>query len=337
MRKNKDWVFETLAHRESRAVPFFFDFTPMAREKVERHYGSPIEEVLNYPIRMGSYNSIKPLYAFPEKFGDKARDEWGVEWSTSKIDRGSPIHPCLPEADLSSYTFPDFSVSYRFEDLGEWCENNKEHFTVVWVGDFWERATFMRGMENILMDLVLNPGFVEGLLQGIADYIIGTMEIMFDRFEFDCIALSDDYGTQKSLLMSPADWRRFIKPHLSKIYGLAKKHGRKILHHSDGNIYTVIQDMVDMGLDILHPVQPETMDISKVKSEFGRDLTFFGGMRSQDLLPLGTPEEIREEVRKLKRIMGANGGYIVSNGITLQADVPMENLIALIDEAREGN
>ena len=192
----------------------------------------------------------------------------------------------------------------------------------------------MRGMENILLDLVLNPGFVDELLHCIAEYTLGTMEILFEKFEFDCIALSDDYGTQKSLLMSPADWRRFVKPHLVKIFEFAKSRGRTVFLHSDGNIYSIIGDLIDIGCDILHPVQPEVMDVFKLKREFGQDISFFGGIRTQDLLPRGTPEEIKNEVRKLKQVMGRGGGYIFSNGITIQADVPLDNLVAMIDEAR---
>ena len=92
--------------------------------------------------------------------------------------------------------------------------------------------------------------------------------------------------------------------------------------------------MIDIGLDILHPIQPEAMDILKLKSEFGRHLTFCGGVGTQDLLPYGTAQEVQKEVRRLKRHMGAGGGYILEPGITIQADVPLENVLAMIDESR---
>ena len=136
------------------------------------------------------------------------------------------------------------------------------------------------------------------------------------------------------MLMSPADWRRIIKPCIADIYSFAKKHNHFIFHHSCGNIYPIIADLIDIGLDILHPVQPEAMDIFQLKREFGRDLTFSGGLNTQELLPNGTCEQIREEVRKLKEQMGRGGGYIFEPGITIQADVPLENLLAVIEEAR---
>ena len=134
--------------------------------------------------------------------------------------------------------------------------------------------------------------------------------------------------------MSPGAWRRFIKPHLSEIYALAKANGRYVLHHSDGCITSIIGDMIDMGCDILHPVQPEAMDILALKREFGRHITLFGGMRTQDMLVWGRPQEVRAEMRMLKRELGKGGGYIASNGITIQGDVPLENMVAMIEEAR---
>ncbi len=158
---------------------------------------------------------------------------------------------------------------------------------------------------------------------------------MFERFEFDGIAVSDDYGIQNSMSMSPEAWRRFIKPRLSEIYEVAKNHNKTVFHHSDGYIYPIIGDLIDIGCDILHPIQPETMDVLKLKREFGNHLTLWGGMRTQDLLVWGLPEEIRKEVKNLKRELGRGGGYIMGNGITIQADVPLDNMVAMIEEARK--
>jgi uroporphyrinogen decarboxylase len=332
---NKEWIQKVLAHESAQAVPFNFSFSPPAQDKVERHYGgSPIEEVLDFPIRMTGLQTIKPLYASPAVFGPFAKDEFGVQWSTSYIDRGSPIGPCIHKPDLSGYTFPDPCAEYRFRDLSHWCFENRDNFTIVWIGDLWERATFMRGMEHILLDIVMHPQFVKKLLGGIADYILTSLDILFSRFEFDGIALSDDYGTQHGLIMSPEMWREYIKPHLSEIYVKARSNGRTIFHHTCGNVSLIIPDMIELGLDILHPVQPEAMDPFALKNEFGRDLTLCGGIPTQTLLPYGTPAEVRAEVKKLKTQMGADGGYILEPGITLQADIPIENMVAMIDEAR---
>jgi uroporphyrinogen decarboxylase len=336
MSGNKEWIKQVIAHRETGAVPYNFMFSPPARSALLAHYGRTggIEEFLDFPIRMTAPASIKPLYADPEKFGESARDEFGVVWTTSKIDRGSPVGHSLREPTLSGFEFPDPAAEYRFAGIAAFCAKHSEHYRLVWIGDLWERATFMRGMDNILMDWVLNAAFVDELLRRLADHILATMKILFARADFEGVALSDDYGTQRGLLMSPAGWRARIKPLLKEIYGFAKQHGRTVFHHSCGNVEAIIPDFIEIGLDILHPIQPETMDILKLKREFGRDLTFCGGVGTQHLLPFGSPEEVRATVRKLKAEMGRGGGYILEPGITLQADVPLPNMVALIEEAR---
>jgi len=189
-------------------------------------------------------------------------------------------------------------------------------------------------MENILLDVALWPDFVRALLDRLAEHILETVRILVATCPFEAVAVSDDYGTQRGMIMSPGDWRSLVKPCLSRIYGLAKSHHLAVFHHSCGNIVPIIGDMIDIGLDILHPIQPEAMDIVFLKREFGKRLTFCGGIPTQTLLISGTPAQVRTEVRRLKRVMGEGGGYILEPGITIQADVPRDNLIAMIDEAR---
>ena len=335
MRDDREWIRKTIAHQPTGAVPYNFGFTPQPQAALLKHFGAAdIGEALELPMRKGGCNTIKPLYASPAKYGPTLADEFGVVWTTNEIDRGAPIGPSVGETDIAKLRFPDPKQEYRFERLAEWSRKNREHFTVIWIGDLWERATFMRGMEQLLLDVADNPKFVQALLRGLADYVLGTMNILFQRFEFDCIALSDDYGTQHGLIISPADWRKLVKPLLAEIYGLAKRNGRYVFHHTCGHVVPIVRDMIDIGLDILHPIQPETMDIYELKKQFGRDVSFCGGLNTQQLLPRGSPQEVRDEVRRLKDRLGAGGGFILEPGITVQADCPMENILAMIDEAK---
>ncbi len=334
---HREWIRRTLAHAPIGPVPYNLSCTPPALAALQRHYAfTDMDDFLDLPIRMTATKSIKPLYASPAEFGPTVRDEFGVLWSTNALDRGSVIQPCLAEPDLSRYTFPDPASPARFADLGAWCRDNAAHFRIVWVGDLWERATFMRGMEEALLDLADHPRFMEELLGRLTEGILRTMEILFERFEFEGVAVSDDYGSQRGLLMSPAAWRRTIKPRLAEIYAFARRRGRTVFHHSCGNVRAIIGDMLDIGLDILHPIQPEAMDVFELKREFGARATLCGGVRTQDLLPRGTPEAIRREVRTLQERMGEGGGFILEPGITLQGDIPVENLAAFVEAARTG-
>ena len=330
----KQWITLTIAHRSSGRIPFNFMLSPPVQKTLEQIYGSDLEHELGLPIRMNAPVSIKPLYADPGEYGPTIRDEFGVVWSTSVIDRGSPVVPCLSSPDISRYHFPDPAQEYRFDGLGEWCSKQRDQHTIIWVGDLWERATFMRGMQALMLDVAAAPGAVQRLLEGITEYILGTMEILFNRFQFDGIAVSDDYGSQQGMIISPEAWRALIKPYLARIYASARQQGRTVFHHSCGHIVPIIPDLIEIGLDILHPIQPEAMNVFALKREFGKDLTFCGGLGTQQLLPYGTPAEIRREIRRLKSKLGQNGGYILEPGITVQADVPPANLIAMIEEAR---
>lgn len=332
---NKQWIQRVLRHEHDVRVPYNLPLSPPARRKLETHYRTAdVEAHLDLPIRMSGPQSVKPLYASPREYGSRIEDEFGVVWTTNEIDRGSPIGPCLTEPDLRGYTFPDPSASYRFEHLDRWCGENAEHYTILWVGDFWERATFMCGMEQLLLYVALEPGFVDQLLRALADYILETMAVLFDRFVFDAIALSDDYGTQRSLIFSPDAWRRFIQPRLAEIFGAAKRARKTVMLHSCGNVRAVVPDLVELGLDILHPVQPEALDVLELKRQFGSQLTLCGGLGTQDVLAHADPQAIGDEVQRLKRDLGEGGGYILEPGITIQADVPLENIIALVDAAR---
>jgi len=335
---HKGWIRSVLDHKPA-PVPCNFMFSPPARAMLEQHYGltgsgRTLEDFLDLPMRFSSCKSIKPSSASPAIYGPCVKDEFGVTWSTSDIDRGSPIGPALSEPSLEGYSWPDSRADYRFAHFAAWSATNAPHWRMVWVGDLLERATFIRGMENTLLDLALDEAFVASLLRRIADHILTTMTILADRFEFEGFALSDDYGTQHGMIMSPDHWRRLLRPLLAEIYGLAHARGKIMFHHSCGNVRPIIGDLIDLGLDVLHPIQPEAMDVYELKQTFGRQITFCGGVGTQELLPQGTPAQIRDEVRRLKDTLGAQGGYILEPGITLQADVPLANLLALLDEAR---
>ena len=334
---NKAWLRRVLRHERGLPVPYNVMLSPPARRRLEEHFGTgDVEAFLDLPLRMTGTRSVKPLYASPREFGSRVTDEFGVAWTTSEIDRGSPVGPPILEPDLAGYTFPDPRAAYRFEGLGAWCEGNARHYTFVWVGDLWERATFLCGMERLLVYLVTEPGFVRSLLRGIADYILGTMDVLFGRFAFDGIALSDDYGTQSGLLIRPEAWRRVLKPLLAEIFARARAAGRTTFLHSCGDVRAIVPDLIELGLDVLHPIQPEALDVLELKRAFGSDLTFCGGLGTQQLLVRATPREVRDEVRRLQREMGRGGGYILEPGITVQADVPLANLLAFIDAARGG-
>jgi len=330
----KELVRSATEHRETEKVPYNFMFSPPAEERLKRYYGTEdLITALEMPMFLFGPKD-KPLYADPQVYGETITDQFGVVWSTSRIDRGSPIGPPLKEADLSRYSFPSPDDPKRFAGLDQEVARRRDRFLIAVIGDLWERAGFMRGLGNLCVDVLENPKFVEELLEAMKEYVIRTLDHLV-RCKPDGVFLSDDYGTQSGLMIAPRHWQRLVKPRLKEIYLAAKRRGLVVMHHTCGDVVEIVPDLIEIGLDILHPIQPETMDIFAMKRDFGKDLTFCGGIGTQHLLPKGTPSEIRETVKKTMDVMAQGGGYVLEPGITLQDDVPIENMVAVIEAARE--
>jgi len=330
----KELVRKAINHVETERVPYNFMFSPPAAKRLKEYYGTDdLVSALDMPMFFFGPKD-KPLYADPDIYGPTITDQFGVLWSTNKIDRGSPIGPPLKEPNLSHYSFPSPADPKRFAGIEDDIERRRDLFLIAVIGDLWERAGFMRGLSNLCLDVVDIPAFVEELLEKLKNYVIETLQHIA-RFRPDGVFLSDDYGTQTGLIIDPRHWRKLVKPRLHDIYQAAKKRDLVVMHHTCGNVREIIPDLIEIGLDILHPIQPETMDIFSLKRDFGPDLTFCGGIGTQHLLPRATPSEVRQTVIQALDAMAEGGGYILEPGITLQDDVPVENMVAMIDAARE--
>ena len=330
----KEVVHSALRHEETECVPYHIDVTPPVRGELESHYGTDdLAGAMGEHVAIVGAGTDKPLYASPGDMGEFVRDEFGVLWKTSAADRGYAHERPLNAATLDGYTFPDPLRPGRFDDVASAVEQNRQRFVLGVAGDLFERAHFMRGLDNMLMDLLLHPAFAHELLERICEYDLATLTRMVD-FAVDGIFISDDYGLQHSLMMRPDTWREFIKPQLARLISASRALGLPTVLHSCGCIVDIIPDLIEIGLDVLHPIQPEAMDVWHLKREFGRDLCFFGGIGTQQLLRAGTPDEVRCAVHKAKSVLGERGGYILGPGITIQGDCPLENVLALIQAAR---
>jgi len=322
-------VKAAVAHQETDHVPYHLDYAPPTIQRLQEHYGvEDIESVV------GSYL----VWLVPPKdwqvVGENLeRDEFGVVWSTNEVNRGYAADHPLKEPSLTGYAFPEYDRAERYAFLTDAVQKHKDLFIVVVVGDLLERAGFLRGLDNILMDLHMNPEFVEDLLDGLTDMIVENIKEVC-RYDVDGLFLSDDYGLQRGPMMRPEMWERFLQPRVARIFGAMKSGGKTAILHSCGNVRAFIPGLIEAGLDVLHPIQPEAMDIYELKEQFGGRLCFYGGVRTQSTLPFCTPAEVKAEVRAVAERMSVGGGFILGPGITLQHDVPLENLLAFIEAAQ---
>ncbi len=324
----------TLSHREPPLVPLNLMFAPPALAALQAHLGTEdVERALGVDIALTGPGGGKPLYASPALYGPTITDEWGVLWTTSDLDRGSPIGPSVREPDLELVPRPDPNDPARFAGMAEALQRETERYRVIVVGDMWERAGFMRGLGELLLDVALRPEFVAGLLDILCDYILATIRNV-RAMPAECLLLSDDYGTQHGLMISPEAWGRLVRPRFEKFVEASHAAGRAAMLHSCGAIAPLVPEFIECGLDILHPIQPEAVDIFALKRRYGRHITLCGGISTQKTLPYGRPADVKEEVRRVLSVMAEGGGYILEPGITIQADVPPQNVVALV-EARD--
>jgi uroporphyrinogen decarboxylase len=262
-------------------------------------------------------------------------DEFGCVWATGPD--GSPFvvgHP-LAQGDIETYPFPDPYAPARFEEMARWTMAEQDRFVLFsfdWT--LFERAHFMRGLEQFLTDMLLAPALAHKLLDRILAFNLAVIERAC-KLDIDGVILSDDYGTQRGLMISPGHWRRFIRPRLQQEFQMVKRYGKAVVLHSCGDVSMILSDLVEIGLDVLHPVQPEVFDLAWLKAEYGRDLCFYGGISTQWTLPFGTPADVKAEVRERITVLGRDGGYIIGPGIMVLADTPPANVAAFIEAVQQ--
>jgi len=262
------------------------------------------------------------------------RDEWGVlcqprvpgtiDWFVH--------HPIERAEDLEDYEFPDPEAPGRFRLVDEVIKKYGDEFAIV-SGFGWclfERAWLLRGFAPLIRDMRVNPRFVEKLMDKIVEYDLKLARLALER-SIDIFYVGDDYGGQDKMLVSPTVWRRFIKPRLQRILEVPRSRGIPIALHSDGNIFPIIGDLIEIGVSILNPVQPLALDPAVVKEGFGEKLCLFGTIDIQKTLPFGTPLDVKEEILRRMMTVGQGGGLIFAPTHTILPDVPVENILAMVE------
>ncbi len=312
-------------------VPWSFGFTVEAKEKLKQHYGPDWElELHNHFTVLGN-----GIGFFDELENQRFKDLFGVVWDKSvEKDIGLPEEVLLKEPTLEGYTFPDPLDKRAFEDIEATIARDPSRFRVFAIGfSLFERAWSLRGIENLLMDFYINPDFVHELFTKIVDYNIAHLDKAC-TYDIDAIFFGDDWGAQHGLIMGPHLWREFILPHLSRMYKAVIERGKYVFMHSCGDVDEIFPDLISIGLSCFNPFQPEVMDTVKLMKEYRGSLNFWGGLSTQKTLPFGTIEDVIKESQHLLNL-GLEGGYIFSPSHDVEGDVPLENILAFIEEAKK--
>lgn len=328
---NKERVIKALNHEATEIVPFNTDFTMQADDNMveftkNKDFKDDLDLHLNYIQYWGwPTNSVEQ----PDYF----KDTFGIVWDRSGADKdiGMPIEKKINNFDNIDYIFPEIDEARIRAEYDELIKNSEDKFTFGGIGfSMFERAWSLAGMPEVLMAMVMNPEGVHKLFGMITDYNCKVLDIVLE-YDLDGFYFGDDWGQQKGLIMGPDYWRQFIKPHMKRMYDKVKSKGLFVLQHSCGDVESIFDDLIEIGLDCYQTFQPEIYDIVKVKEIYGDRLAFWGGISTQQLLPKASPEVVKEETARIMKIMSKNGGYIAAPTHALEFDVPSENILAMFE------
>lgn len=310
-------------------TPYHVSFTQQMAQKMVDFTGNAdfVQQLDNHIV---SCDLIKPQIEIKPEF---FMDEYGVVWNKSGADKdiGVVDHPPLADADdLSDFIVPPVDEPFIRSCMEDLARNAGDRFRVPSIGfSLFERAWTLRGMENLLCDMITDPDFVHALLEKITQRNLEIMEIALE-YDIDGFYFGDDWGQQKGLIMGPTYWRTFIKPYLSRLYARAHAANKYVVQHSCGDIREIMEDLYEIGLNVYQTFQPEIYGYDYAKQIFGK-ITIWGGVSTQRDLPFKTPEEIRSVTRELLRAF-PHGGLIAAPTHAVPGDVPPENLLAMLDE-----
>ncbi len=343
----KERVRKAITHQQTDKVPWEIGLTAHALAQLAAHMGDPrladsafFDEWVGNHLRGVGPRSAGQFHGLEEEVAPGYwRDGWGIVWDTRGIygegEWGRPVNCVLSKPSLAGFRFPDPPGLEAYAHYPQWIAENQEYFLIGHEGHLFEVAWALRGMENFLADMIEHPEFVEELLAGITEYYLDVIDHTL-QYDIDCFTFGEDWGSQsRGLIMGPRLWRKFLKPCLARLFARIKAAGKFVHIHSDGDVTAIFDDLIEIGLDVYNPFQPEIMDVYALKQRYGDRLSFHGGIGIQRLLPFGTPQQVKAEVRRLIREVGAGGGYILAPSHAVLADTPMANLVALIEAVQE--
>jgi uroporphyrinogen decarboxylase len=326
----RERVIASLEYRQPDVTPYHVTFTAPARRKMIEYYADPgFESRLENCLVL--VDTALPMRDVPGRPGI-VEDEFGVQWDRSiDTDIGSVCNTRITPQTFREYTFPDPQDPARFVQFPIALRQQGERFIVASLGfSLFERAWTLAGMENVLVAMIDDKAFVNELLDAILEHVLSVTRTALS-FDIDGMRFGDDWGHQRGLIMGPSLWREFIKPRIRKLYGLVKSRGKRVFIHSCGKIDELFPDLIECGVDVFNPFQPEVLDVERIKERYGGQMSFFGGISTQRTLPYASAAEVKEEVTRLIQRIGKGGGYIAAPAHDIPKDARAENIAAMLE------
>lgn len=338
---SKERVRTALDHEMPDRVPLFATYVPEVEARLRDTFdvdepdlgvalGNDLVKTC-VGMELSFYGGPRPAYTCP----------WGIRWRYIRNQSGEYTeieeHPLAGDlSKLDDYDMPDPQEESQYDPFRRMNDMYGKEKWMVGSSQIsvFEAAWYLRGMEQLMMDMILEPDYVHALMDKVMQFPLVASR-KHAELGADMVWFGDDVSHQKGMMMSIDMWRTFLKPRFAQLFAEAKNVNPeiKVCYHSDGNCEDVLDDMIEIGLDVLNPLQPMAIDPFHIKKRYGKRLALFGGVCVQRTMPYGNPAEVRRAVRRLLDTCGAGGGYICAPSHHLQADTPMENIRALYQEA----
>ena len=340
---SKQRVLRAINHCETDRVPFdMFGTSPENKKNIQRFCNTKSIEEMYQMLGIDLWE-INPMpYSGPQRYyKGEAADFWGITpkaYSDGDSSNSCPLSEVSSVDEVEKYNWPDIS---DFSDK-EIEKDIEIHNGFCIIGGVWapvfHNVTWLCGFENTLANFALQPEVSHAIIRKVTDFWISYIKKVLEagKGRIDIIENCNDFGTQNSLIMSPEMFRTFLKPALKRIYDTIRNYDVKVMQHCCGSIRELIGDFIEIGADIINPVQisAKDMNISDLKEQYGEKITFHGGIDTQYLLPNGSSDDVRKEVRKVLSLFRKDGGYILSGSQGFESDIPVQNIIAMYEEGR---
>jgi len=350
----KERIVATINNEKTDWTPYHFDLTFRIKEKIAKYYNIEIEKVEEFIGNHFLYLSPEPPRDFKrvqnakisgehragtfstgtKKISDNISiDEFGVKWddkaSYDTGDWGMVEHP-IKNLSLNSYKFPKGSAPGRFDHIEKIIDSNPNRFNVVLMTGLFDVAWHIVSITDMLMSMAIpDRKFANEILDLALDYNIGVIDQI--PSSVDGVRFLEDWATQEGLMLSAKTWRELLKPRLTEMYKAVKDKNCVVMAHSDGNTIELYPDLIEMGVDVIDPNQPEVLDLKFIKREFGRDVVLFGGLGCQSTIPLGSPADVLKEAQDTLKLLGDGGKYIFGPSGSIPTEAPIQNVVTLIE------
>ena len=333
----RERVLASLRRQPLDAIPWQFDLTTVAANKVRAYFGTDdlLAATGDHFVCTG-YTAGRGV-TIPAPGSGLHRNEFGSVWRTGARDInvgdwGELVAHPLHGPSLAGYTFPDGTAPGRWDHVPALRAQYPAHFLMAYGAGLFQHAWGLCAFEDYLGYVASEPAFVAEVTARLADFSCAVTAQLAGQGA-DGIRFDDDWGFQHGLMIHPDHWRRVFKPQYRRIYQAAHDAGLVVMIHSCGNITDILPDLIEIGVQVVHAFQPEAMDVAFCRREFGTDLTFWGGLGSQSTIPLGTPDDVRREVRARLDLFH-DGGYILAPAGAVPPEAPVDNIVAIIEMAQ---